>query len=697
MYEQRKIELREYQQISQNLLNLFQNAQFSQLNHFYDEIYPISLQAKIKSNLPIRQQFYEWCEIDKFQNIENWNQQQLASQLNQWHQQAPSLYSAYLLGQFWSNVASESRGCDFAHTVSQAAWDRAEIAKDMSFYWFMKAIEIDAKCPWLYLNLLQLTGFLRLPYWFWNHSAHDSSQDHYSPESLAFLHSFGQSAPQQMDVPSQLPAPSEAEQEYPVLYWLNRALACDAEFTPALRNYVYYLYPRWYGDGHASIDAFLQSPVCQDLPQAKFNELVVTKYYDWLECDYPEVSDQRRVLQYETQFEEITQFELNNYRRTEVLLQYTRFLEWNITDDDKQLYERSQYFAQRLLEVVDLLLNEYEYDLFWAVDAHERLVSDVCWLFVKFPELIQNHQDIRHRLLTLLQPFEDSAFIMTIIAAASEAGIWGFQQGEFVFIPEKIMACDDSSKAYTAEYALRIFYTDQQSETVHKTLGTLAAKGHAQSAYELSLLCKGEGFGGQSAMARFHDENLAQQWLEQAVALEYPEAIAEQALQQYNALIEQDHRPQSQVQPILQQLQRAAELKQSRVFSSYIHLINNEGTPEQQQQLLQNIIPDVMHSSDYDQHAWLAYLYAFSCEEGTGIEKNRYLALFWIDQALQLDPEEEQYKELFEKWSKPSGWFFAKSRFEGKISHGKENIPEWMMHIMVQFMQLKDTQSTYFE
>lgn len=697
MLEQRKLELREYRQILQNLLNLFQNAQFTQLNHFYDEIYPISLQAKVKSNLPIKHQFFEWCEIEKFQKLAHWNQQQIVAQLNLWHQQAPSLYSAYLLGQFWSNVASAERGSDYAHYVSQAAWDRAEIAKDMSFYWFMKAIEIDEKCPWVYLSLLLLTGFLRLPYWFWNDAVDLAVQEHYSPESLAFLQHFGQSNPQRMNVPSQLPEPNQEEKDYPVLYWLNCALSCDAEFIPALRNYVYYLYPRWYGHEHDSIDAFLQSPVCQNLPQEKFNELLITKYYDWLECEYPAVSDQARVLQYEKLFEEIIQFDLNNFRHTEVLLQYTRFLEWNIRDDEKQLYARSQHFAQRLVEVVDFLLKEHEYNLFWAVDAHERLVSDICWLFVKFPELIQDHSHLRYRLLTLLQPFEDSAFIMTILAAASEAGIWGFRKGEYVLEPEKVIAHDDSNSTYNAEYALRLFYVDRQYVTVHKILCDLAVKGHAQSAYELGLLLKGEGFGGHGDMARYHDEDLSRQWLEHAVALEHPEAVAEQALQQYNALMEQDNKPQTQVQAILQQLERAAQLKQSQVLSSYIHLMNNEGTPEQQQILLQEIIPEIMLNRDYDQHAWLAYLYAFSCEDGMGIEKNRYLALFWIDQALQLAPDEEEYKALFEKWSKPSGMFFAKSRFEEKLKQGKENIPEWMMQVVVKFMQLKGTETTYFE
>lgn len=697
MLEQRKLELREYREILQHMLNLFQNAQFTQLNHFYAAIYPISLQAKVKSNLPIQQQFFEWCEVEKFQNIAHWDQQQLAAQFNLWHQQAPSLYSAYLLGQLWSNIASAERGSDYAHTVSQAAWDRAEIAKDMSFYWCMQAIEIDDKCPWVYLSLLQLTGFLRLPYWFWNSTHVVSAQEHYSAESLAFLHSLGQAIPQNLRVPSQLPAPSDEEKEYPVLYWLNRALACDAAFSPILRNYVYYLYPRWYGHEHDSIDAFLQSPICQNLPQEKFNELLITKYYDWLECEYPDISDQARVLQYEKLFEDIIQFDLNSFRHTEVLLQYTRFLEWNITNDEQQLYGRSSHFAQRLVEVVDFLLKEHEYDLFWAVDAHERLVSNLCWLFVKFPEIIQDHLHLRYRLLSLVQPFEDSAFIMTIVAAASEAGIWGFRKGEYVLDPEKVIAHDDANSTYTAEYALRLFYVDRQYVTVHKILCALAVQGHAHSAYELSLLLKGQGFGEHSEMAHYRDEDLSRQWLEQAVALGHPEAIAEQALQQYNTLMAQDSKPQTQVQAILQQLERAAQLKQSQVFSSYIHLMNNEGTFEQQQRLLQEIIPEIMLHQDYEQHAWLAYLYAFSCEDGMGIEKNRYLALFWIDQALQLAPDEEEYLELFEKWHKPSGIFFAKSRFEEKLKQGKEHIPDWMLHIAAQFMQLKDTETVYFE
>lgn len=609
-----------------------------------------------------------------------------------WHQSAPSLFSAYLLGQFWENVATKARGGAYSVFVSQQSWDNAEIAKDMAFYWYLKAIEIDHRCLWLLDDVMSLTGYLKLPYWFGSGEINFSELDYYSEASIEYLQQYGGFLPQSLKMPQILPVPTEQEMDYPIDYWFNRILAFDAEFIPAFETYVHYLYPRWSGQDHENIDQFLQSPICQALPTQKFNRLLVKKYSDWLISDYPELDDVEQINRYEKKFEELLQLDLPNHIKADFLCEFIDFTDYYVTDIDYELHSDSHLYAQKLYRLIEQLIEQYSSDFFWLANWHDKVVAALCWTMLKFPGLISDTADLRLKLLQLCFAHQDSAFIYVLVTSASHAGIWGVKAGEFTFDPHTCMALEDKESKYGVTDALRYIAMAGAKDTVLHFMHGLAEAGHVSSMYALSQLYDGEGLGQEACLIDVRDSVQAQNWFKQALDTNHPKALYEAGDQIYQKLDFENDPNKDEVNQALQHFKKALDLKVFDAHQAYFHLIQKTGTHQQRENLLIKIMPDQMHDTRHDAEslAWIAQLYGICSYNGHGLKENRYLALYWINQALRLDPEDEHYILLQNDWSKPTGWLFAKSKFKSRLEAEQNQIPEWMLPIMNKFERLAD-------
>lgn len=699
MLHERLEELRQVKAQETQFIEWLNGNQFETLNQFCEQHYPTWLKSKESEQEPLlypQVNISSLCDMD-FLLSKFASKQALHAKLKAWHQVAPSFFSAFLLGELWVKIVEAERGASTANHVSHKAWQRAHWARDMAFYWELTAIEQDPQKVWSYFNLLNVTGYLGLPDWLSTYWANDEMfADYIYPidEARAFFESYGENDIVPMrQFPTNLPAPTEEEINFPLNYWFNRITAISPSYFRPYEVYLYYLYPRWYGDEYHDIDAFLASPVCQALPKEKYNALLFTKAWDLIEY-FAEFGSETQQQQEEI-FKQLLPLPYINRVKVSLFLHYIRFCNEYVLNTDIERHARTQEYAQTLVMTAEELLAQYEKDLYWDDTTH--FVGNICWWFTGVRNVLgEDHTQLRKRVIQLFA--SRSPFVKALEVGATELGIWGFEKGQ-IEVDWKALIVEDRDESYDIDNALRYFAMDGYAQYSIALYKKLAELGHAFSQYRLYQIQQNlylpEFFAPYSDQLT---EEEGETFLAKAVEQGLTRALVTFGVREYERLWPIEKRPKAEAERALSALKQAVELKQTEAYIPYIHLLYLETDAGKEDYIFRELAPELMVDCEFSQEdfAWLANLYAVAFKEGFGVEKNHYVSLFWSEKACLLEPNNETFQQFFKDLCSPTGIFFAKSRFEKKLERDKAQIPEWVMPVADHFIQLSSAYETSY-
>lgn len=687
-----------FNQLRQQTAQWFSESRFAYLEKFFDDLYPKWRNAHDKDALLHEELLTSFLKIEPFVAHLDGNAQRASQLLQQWEAQRPCYYSAYLQACFWETLAVQARGEDWANTVSEQGWQRAEIAKDNAFYWYLTACERRSDCPLPYSAMMRLSGFLSQPKWLWQ-DTFPQAESLYSADAIEAVHQFDSNAPQMRYAPAHLPEPNEAEQEYALRYWLNRVLERDAYHLSALKNYVYYLYPRWYGDDeYQAIDNFLAEPVCQQLPKSYYNALIFEKYMDKLGCNLPDFNDHDTIAQYQSDFEYLNTLELPPYTHYLLQLSYMQFCDRYLRDEDDNVHPFAEAYTHKIMALAETVLLKHRHFLLDdGRNNQDNFVGMVCWQFVRPEPMVRDDTQLCHRIITLLYPYQ-SPFIQTLAGGASMAQAWGFSQHEFEPDWAKIVERDDPDADYDAINAIRYLFHAQLNDVAYQLLQKFDELEHGQASYRLYQLHNGQHYGNHDHFAEYREPKRADEFLHKAVERHYPDALEQFGVSESERLCDQTVRATPEVNRALAVLEEAVFLhRRVPVYSAYIRLRYETESPERILELLERAVPFLMYQArgnfEPSDWAWIAHIYALACGNGSYGQDNLFMAQFWAEQARVLEPDNAVYQNLYEHWHTPQGWLFARSRFEKKLADSRANIPHWLLDVAWTFLEWSESET----
>ena len=529
---------REYQ-VFLNTLNeirpLLWQSKYSLLNKKLDTHYRKWQSSNYDDYEESYENFIKICNYDVFKNDSSL--EEVYKKLIQWWNEAPSCYCAIMLGQYWKDLAVRERGTVWAKHVSPSAWSNAEIAKDTAFFWYISALHLEPKLPSVYTDLLILSAFLEIPFWLWKPEKTVNFHEHYNKESIDFYKNKYHITPQLIHLPQHMPVPSEAEFEYPPLYWFNRAIEISPQYLYIFRNYVHYLAPRWYGHEYEDIDKFLQYNVCQSLPEELYNSLVVKKNLDFLSSDMLEAnidfSNLEKVEYYTNQYDELLKLKLLDIHKFELyynlMFFYGNRIKKSVSPSDRQSAEN---YIKKMFSIADIILENYSLHLLKDNRIHGEFIEKLKWCINKENTNYQDESNTLQRAIKLLNIPQEPASLVSILLHSYKEINDPILSVENTNSFEDIIKSPDSNTFYGIDNGVDLIFQDHHYEAGLLLLENLSHAGHDQSSYILYNLYNGDNYYKLNKNPALKNSSLSAKWLDIAINQKNKNALLEWALKE---------------------------------------------------------------------------------------------------------------------------------------------------------------------
>ncbi|MBF8779887.1 DUF4034 domain-containing protein [Pseudomonas fulva] len=222
-----------------------------------------------------------------------------------WKQQFPmSAWPDVLACLLWENAANRARGEKLAEEVAQAQWQRAHLARDALF---IQAMDLAQRhgMPWVVaVTLMRNVLIFDEPDWLepWLKGAA-------TPAELAPLSRVRQAVAESWpnaqalpelpasparDLAGAMTAHPRGEDEPEAFFWLRQALQASPVGHQALQTYAFLRTPRW-GGSHEEIIWLADSPLAGRLDEQQRNAVRLIAWLDDIDSDNVDVEDEEEL------------------------------------------------------------------------------------------------------------------------------------------------------------------------------------------------------------------------------------------------------------------------------------------------------------------------------------------------------------------------------------------------------------------
>lgn len=219
--------------------------------------------------------------------------------INEWHLAFPESFFPYIVRvRYWAFWAAEYRGQEWSSNVTDEMWDCAREAQKQLYASAMQAFAFSAETWTIALHLLNSAVHLDEPEWFaeWMlKRRYPSNLVHkIKPSAQAMAQKSGLNQDLKIDLPQDVP---QLLQKYLNLkeeidlpqahaaFWLKIFIEESGFGLLAVRDYCWYLLPRW-GHDHQAIIDFAQSDWCQHFSEIEKSELNYIVWFDTLDTSF---------------------------------------------------------------------------------------------------------------------------------------------------------------------------------------------------------------------------------------------------------------------------------------------------------------------------------------------------------------------------------------------------------------------------
>lgn len=675
------ISLDEIFSVRQQLRDLMHAGEFEALTRYYAAAESRWQQDRDDAFFPIISQ-YTFLFTPQL-----YSEERIVELLTAWHQQQPQAhYPCAMLAQRWLNIAGDARGGHYADRVTATQWSRARISSDLLFYWAAKAISLNNQTPFLYYLLLTASGHFNQPAWFEEpHQPIALDLNAYSDAALAFAREKGGLPLSSEPIYTGLPVADEQEAEMPPLYWLNRALECDPQSMPVREQFIYYLYPRWYGDDeHVAIDNFLASNYCTTLPELKRNKLYSVKWLDKLGNPehWPDKHSGKAIGAFDEEFQQMLALPMEPEDKAALHLTcldtYVHFL----LDDDYTFYAHSPLFARRIYESIEFMLNHGSVRLlfaqegallFWLLSVlchKEYALKDEKGLFPRYIALTgarcENDTELLLSAYLRLQTLEG-----VHLPGPAEPWLARLKQTDDRIGPDKL------------NVLLNRLCFFQQKAQAQSFLTLLAEHDVIPALLLLSDIHSGLAPVAATNLLITPSAESAAAALDRACQNRSPEALFRKS-----RILEAQHGREAQPER-LKLLEEATRRGHALAHYDYACALFWSRDVEHQRLAVEKVCAEVLLESRVEEEklAYIAYLYAFGVlNQRGGMRKNVWLFIRWINYAIELWPDEHYQKmKLFFESRYVN---FLVVRFLAK--RDRKRAPEWQVELLGKLGVLED-------
>ncbi|MCU5771668.1 DUF4034 domain-containing protein [Erwiniaceae bacterium BAC15a-03b] len=674
------LSLNEIFALRQQLREYLQSKQYEKLTQYF-----ATAHADFKANRDNNIYLYI-IDFDFLLSPKIYSHKTISQYLIDWHQAQPmSSYPCQLLAQHWLTIAGEERGGQYAEVVSHNQWQRAAISNDLMFYWAAKAISLDSHCTTLYQHLLSATGHFQEPEWFRNrHETVQFDLAWYGSTALEFAQSKGGVPLSSTPFNTGLPEPSAEEATFAPLYWLNRALECDAQNIVVRTLYINYLYPRWYGDEkHQAIDAFLAGDYCKNLSEPQRNILYRTKMLDKVNNieHWPDYSNAKKLKQHDEKFRQLLSLNMPAHDMAVTHIIYIGMCSHFLLDNNGKLYAQSPYFARRIYDSIGYVLNS---DQSWVIYSLGE--SLILWL-----SEIPSHPDYQ---------VADTDHLLKRYLEATQGN--GENHTELVFSAfARLYPTQDIQLQQPADWWLQRLLDSAAAMPV-EMLGVifkrLCGLGHAAAAKDFLLqlsareylpgtLLLTELFAGQHPkLAERLELAPAADKAEYYLDIACRERSAEALFRKSRALEEQALTASSPAESNRLNAERITLLVEAsdhgHAMARYDYacaLFWSDDVDDQRFALEQQCALLLLDGKvGPQQTAYIAYLYAYAAWNGRGMAKNMWLAKYWIEYAQSWD-DAEDYRQMRRMMT---DYFTLRFIFRIRAKQDASKVPAWQMDLV---------------
>lgn len=663
-----------------NLLNTFiEKNDFRRVNQYYQVIYQNNLRSIEKYDIPLYEDAVLLRNFKTLYLDSNVKAQSYIEILNLWLTNDEGFLIYILLGDYWAEVALQYDldNPEFSELI--------QLFTHVSTYWYLRAIADTIHAPDIYLALMHLYEKtnqhcdLNL---VCQHYRFDPSQ--YSAQALNIFYQQNGVLPPQEKISLILRVPTEVEKVKPCLYWFNLSIERQPSVI-AFSSYCNHLLDKY--DSYEEIDNFLYSSVCQEQSHLLLQQLYYLRYIHEFKALIHETEKNWQEKRENGQ-ELICYFNtlvLNKKLMADCYVQQILFfcslLSEISTFDSKNEYLKIQ---ENIFQLIQSILQEYSTELQSNIDIHHTFFKAVILFFAdnRFPFIDKTY--IRGKILALMSVWNNDISFVVLLYALRSSDEWQISEETASYITldniwEK-NACStfDSQVFQTYDY----LYLSCEYDILIELLEKFANYGHTPSMMYLFKIYSGSS--DYKNLNQYIQIDHAEQWLARALALKNVEALLVQGrrllTQSLNQSNEQEQKDLARnAQGLLEQT-FCKKSVQAEISYGYAQFLMEESQTKQSE-VLRLYFPMLMENNKFNKKmlAEIAYIYAFASYYGKGIEKNLYLAYYWGNNAMSLDPDEDRYKTLYEDLIKPkTGWFIQKIQYKKRIRVSREHLPEWM-------------------
>ncbi|MDV9040729.1 DUF4034 domain-containing protein [Stenotrophomonas sp. RAC2] len=562
-------------------------------------------------------------------------------QAQQWVAAVPHSYYAHLrLGACWEEAAGALRSADVAALVEDSQWLAAQLARDHAVQAYLQAVPLSPRPALALDGIKRITSYLREPNWLRALQAGEPAgsddaalAEHYPqawPQALQLLSRFGAPLRTLPDtLPPLLRERSQDDFDAPLGYWMRLVLEQRPDDLSTLEDTLYFLYPRW-GGSHEAMEDFIEGSWCRGLDLAQSNALRWCKAQDWL-AESPQRDDSETVAAHERAYAQILDWHLDRNLRAQVLAQRAglRYRLGRIEGTDDVV----QWDARHMQAVLEDLQQAWTLDR--DVVLHEGLSNlEACTWFAH----VAGAEALFAQVVDYAAREGDSAIGLLWAATAIEHGMLGQTADPARAQPllQRALKLAPQENTSAVTFAANLFCDVSQAAGLSLLL-RMAEAGDAGAMSALCDLYKGR-LGGRD-QPDFVDAQKALYWQERAV--EGGDLIAT-----YNLAVrlvaaggaENEARARELYLRCLREADAGERVWGPTCRNLACLAFDGQNDAHKREAVERALIP-LWWRGDDDDKLWAAGYLADIYHFGNGVPANAFLALAWLQRAIEIDPE----------------------------------------------------------
>ncbi|MCF9035028.1 hypothetical protein [Acinetobacter nectaris] len=659
-----------------NLLSTFiEKHDFRRVNQYYQVIYQNNLKYIEKYDLPLYEDAVLLRNFDILFSNFDLDQESYLQLLNTWVMADEGFLICILLGDYWAEAAIQY---DYNNS------DFSEIRKlfvGVSTYWYLKALEHNIFAPDIYISLMDLyektleVCDLRKIY-----KDYAFNVGEYSNQALNIFYQQLGELPSRVPLRLALREPVDEEYNQPSLYWFNLSIERQVSVMAFSRYYSNLLHK--YNGNYREVDLFLYQDICQKQSHLLLQQIYYLRYIHEFKQIFS--SSEGLYLEKIKNAQELIGYfntlVLSKRQMVDCYVQQILFYQAYLDSECIETSEKAQ-IKHKIYQLAQSIVLDYAPEFQSEVSLHHAFLKQLILLFSDKTLPFIDDAHLRGKVLSLICIWQYNITFMTLSLALLDVPDWGVDQDLQISF-EKIWQKRTHHQFNTQlEEAWQYLLLGGEYDALIKQLIQFANAGHTPSMMHLFSFYSGKLF--HFNVPQYIDLKHAQDWLEKALLCKDTNALMIQGQRLLEKSLDEVLNEEMRIlfaEEAFKYLEEVVHHNLVQAEVSYGHakfILQNE---HEKTLLLQFYFPKLLEKYKFNKAilAQIAYIYAYAAYYGLGIERNLYLACYWGNNAVSLDPMNERYQILYANLIQPTGWFMKKIQYKKRIKVSRGNLPLWM-------------------